>query len=89
MVAGAGLSPDSFVNPSLPLYLMLGPVWLQDRAARSGLLPGHAADPLLLGRCLSALAGAAAVLCSALPRGEPTPASARSPRSSSPSCRAS
>lgn len=62
MVAGAGLSPDSFVNPSLPLYVMLGPVWLQDRAARAGLLRGAAADPLLLGRCLSALAGAAAVL---------------------------
>jgi hypothetical protein len=62
MVAGAGLSPDSFVNPSLPLYVMLVPVWLQDRAARAGLLPGHAADPLLLGRGLSTLAGAAAVL---------------------------
>jgi hypothetical protein len=62
MVAGAGLSPDSYVNPSLPLYVMLGPVWLQDRAARAGLLPGVAADPLLLGRGLSALAGAVAVL---------------------------
>lgn len=62
MVEGAGLSPDSFVNPSLPLYVMLGPVWLQDRAARAGLLRGAAADPLLLGRSLSALAGAAAVL---------------------------
>ena len=48
MVGGAGLSPDSFVNPSLPLYVMLGPVWLQDRAAR-WVAAGHAAI-----RCCSA-----------------------------------
>lgn len=61
MAEGAGLSPDSWVNPSLPLYVMLGPVWLQDKAARSGLLAGPASDPLWLGRLLSAAAGAAAV----------------------------
>jgi hypothetical protein len=62
MAEGAGLAPDSFVNPSLPLYVMLAPVWVQDRAARAGLLPGHASDPLWLGRLLSAAAGAGAVL---------------------------
>jgi hypothetical protein len=62
MAEGGGVSPDSFVNPSLPLYVMLGPVWLQERAARAGLLRGHATDPLLLGRLLSALVGAGAVL---------------------------
>jgi hypothetical protein len=62
MAEGAELAPDSFVNPSLPLYVMLGPVWLQDKAARAGLLPGPAGDPLLAGRLLSAAAGAAAVL---------------------------
>jgi hypothetical protein len=62
MAEGHGLAPDSFVNPSLPLYVMFGPVWLQERAARAGLLRGHAADPLWLARSLSALAGAAAVL---------------------------
>jgi hypothetical protein len=62
MAEGAGLSPDSWVNPSLPLYVMLGPVWLQDKAAGAGLLAGPASDPLWLGRLLSAAAGAAAVL---------------------------
>jgi hypothetical protein len=62
MAEGAGLAPDSFVNPSLPLYVMLGPVWLQDQAARAGWLSGRASDPLLLGRLMSAAAGAAAVL---------------------------
>jgi hypothetical protein len=62
MAEGASLAPDSFVNPSLPLYVMLAPVWLQERAARAGLLPGHTSDPLWLGRLLSAAAGAGAVL---------------------------
>lgn len=61
MARSARLRPDSFVNPSLPLYLMMPPIALQDRLARAGVLSGRAADPLLLGRVLSALAGAAAV----------------------------
>ena len=56
------LAPDSFINPSLPLYAMLPAVGLQDRLAQAGLLHGLAADPLVVGRALSALAGAAAVL---------------------------
>lgn len=62
MADGGSLSPDSFVNPSLPLYVMLGPVWLQDVAGRVGRLSGPASDPLFVGRLLSATAGAAAVL---------------------------
>ena len=61
MARSGRVRPDSFINPSLPLYVMVPPIWLQDRLARAGLLAGHAADPLLLGRALSALAGAAAV----------------------------
>jgi hypothetical protein len=61
MARSARLRPDSFVNPSLPLYVMVPPIALQDRLARAGLITGRAADPLLLGRALSALAGAAAV----------------------------
>jgi hypothetical protein len=56
------LAPDSFINPSLPLYAMLPAIGLQDLLARAGWLSGTAADPLLVGRTLSALAGAAAVL---------------------------
>ena len=55
------LAPDSFINPSLPLYAMLPAVGLQDRLAQAGLLHGLAADPLVVGRALSALAGAGAV----------------------------
>jgi hypothetical protein len=62
MAATGSLSPDSYVNPSLPLYVMAGPIAVQDALARAGALGGHLADPLLLGRALSALAGAAAVL---------------------------
>ncbi len=62
MADGGGLAPDSFVNPSLPLYVMLGPVWLQHVGADAGRLSGPASDPLLVGRLLSAAAGAAAVL---------------------------
>jgi len=61
MARSGRLRPDSFINPSLPLYVMVPPIWLQDRMARGGLLGGRAADPLLVGRALSAMAGAAAV----------------------------
>jgi hypothetical protein len=56
------LAPDSFINPSLPLYATLPVVGLQGRLSDAGLLRGLAADPLLVGRALSALAGAVAVL---------------------------
>src|SRR6185503_728402 len=62
MIAAGDLAPDSFVNPSLPLYLMLPPLWLQQRLAGAGLLSGRAGDPLLLARALAALAGAGAVV---------------------------
>ena len=55
------LRPDSFVNPSLPLYLMAPALWAQARLAQAGVVRGRAADALLVGRALSALAGAAAV----------------------------
>jgi hypothetical protein len=55
------LAPDSFINPSLPLYAMLPAVWLQQRLAPTH-GDGLAADPLIVGRILSALAGAGAVL---------------------------
>ena len=61
MARGEGLAPDSFINPSLPLYAMLPPLWIQDGLRRAGALTGTAADPLLLGRMLSAFAGAGAV----------------------------
>jgi hypothetical protein len=56
------LRPDSFINPSLPLYVMAPALWLQGRLAQAGLLRGRAADTLIAGRALAALAGAAAVL---------------------------
>jgi hypothetical protein len=62
MARGLGLQPDSFVNPSLPLYLELPFVWAQQQASDRGLLAGPWADPLFLCRLLSALAGAGAVL---------------------------
>jgi hypothetical protein len=62
MVRAGRLEPDSYINPSLPLYLQWPLVWAQDRLSAAGALRGRAADPLLLGRVLSALAGAAAVL---------------------------
>jgi hypothetical protein len=61
MARSGRLRPESFINPSFPLYLMVPPIWVQDRLARAGLLSGRAADPLLLGRAVSALVGAAAV----------------------------
>jgi hypothetical protein len=62
MARELNLRPESFVNPSLPLYLQLPFVRLQQEVADRGLAAGWAADPLLLCRILSALAGAGAVL---------------------------
>jgi hypothetical protein len=61
MALAPRLRPDSFINPSLPLYVMAPALWLQARLAQAGVLRGRAADALLVGRALSALAGAAAV----------------------------
>jgi hypothetical protein len=61
MARAGTLDPESFINPSLPLALTWPVVWAQGRAAEAGLLGGRSADPLLAGRALSALAGAAAV----------------------------
>src|SRR5437867_9995903 len=61
MALTSRLHPDSFINPSLPLYLMAPALWLQALLARAGLLRGRAADALLVGRALSALAGGGAV----------------------------
>jgi hypothetical protein len=66
MVRDGSAEPESFINPSLPLYATAPFVWIQDRAARAGLLTGTAADPLLVARGLSALAGAVAVFLLAL-----------------------
>jgi hypothetical protein len=61
MARAGSLAPDSFINPSLPLYVQWPVLWIQARAADAGWLQGAAADPLLVGRVLSALAGALAV----------------------------
>src|SRR5881396_3265190 len=61
MALAPRLRPDSFINPSLPLYAMAPALGLQARLGQAGLLRGRAADALLLGRALAALAGAAAV----------------------------
>ncbi|HET6896706.1 MAG TPA: glycosyltransferase family 39 protein, partial [Vicinamibacteria bacterium] len=58
MARAGTLEPDSFINPSLPLYVEWPLLWIQSRVAGEG---GRAADPLLVGRVLSALAGAGAV----------------------------
>jgi hypothetical protein len=63
------LAPESFINPSLPLYVQWPVMWAQARAAEAGLLRGRAADPLWVGRILSALAGAAAVALTGLAAG--------------------
>ncbi len=39
MAAGQGLDPGSFINPSLPLYVMAPVILPQDRAARAGTAP--------------------------------------------------
>jgi hypothetical protein len=62
MVREGRLVPDSFVNPTLPLFLLAPFLRLQEGAAAAGFLSGPLADPYLLGRALSALAGAGAVL---------------------------
>ncbi|HUG54502.1 MAG TPA: glycosyltransferase family 39 protein, partial [Vicinamibacteria bacterium] len=63
------LDPDSFINPSLPLYVQWPVLWAQARAAEAGLVSGRAADPLLAGRVMSAAAGAAAALVVGLAAG--------------------
>jgi hypothetical protein len=54
------LLPDSYINPSLPLALEAPVIAVQQ--ALVGSLPEPWSDPLLAGRILSALAGAAGVL---------------------------
>jgi hypothetical protein len=73
MARGSGLRPESFVNPSLPLYLQLPFVRLQEEAADRGLATGPGADPLLLCRLLSAVAGACAVLLLGILSGQTSP----------------
>ena len=64
MVREGDFAPDSFINPTLSVYAMVPAIWAQDLAAGVGLLRGRAADPLMAGRILAALAGAVAVyLC--------------------------
>ncbi len=60
MVRERRLLPDSYINPSLPLAIEAPVIALQQGLA--GSLPEPWSDPLLAGRVLSALAGAAAVL---------------------------
>jgi MFS family permease len=60
MVREHRLLPDSYINPSLPLAIEAPVVALQQ--GLMGTLPEPWSDPLLAGRILSALAGAAAVL---------------------------
>jgi len=77
MVAEGTIVPRSFINPSLPLYMMMPVVAAQQRLAAWGLLPASFSDPLLAGRVLAALAAAGAVLVIGLwaaPR--PTPLAA-------------
>ena len=77
MVAEGTIVPRSFINPSLPLYVMMPVVAAQQRLAAWGLLPAWFSDPLLAGRVLAALAAAGAVFVICLwaaPR--PTPLAA-------------
>jgi hypothetical protein len=67
MARAGTLEPDSFINPSLPLYVQWPLAWVQWRLA--GEEAGRAGDPLLLGRILSALAGAGAVFVIGLAAG--------------------
>jgi hypothetical protein len=62
MMSEGRLLPGSYVNPSLPLTVMAPVLALQQRLAAGGGVPDPFGDPLLAGRLLSALAGAAAVL---------------------------
>ena len=86
--ARARCAPDSFINPSLPLYLDAGPSsWVQARGrARRACWPAAPPIPCSLGRVLSALAGAAAVfvlgLAAARAAPRPRPAGRGAPRRS-------
>jgi MFS family permease len=60
MVRERRLLPDSYINPSLPLAIDAPVIALQQ--VLLGSAPEPWSDPLLAGRVLSALAGAAAVL---------------------------
>jgi hypothetical protein len=62
MMSEGRLLPGSYVNPSLPLTVMLPVVAVQQRLAGGGGVPDPFGDPLLAGRLLSAFAGAIAVL---------------------------
>src|SRR2546428_11894489 len=55
------LRPDSFINPSLPLYLMAPALWLQARLAHAGSLRRRPGGAPPVGRALSAPAGGAPV----------------------------
>ncbi len=74
MLREGRLRPDSYVNPTLSLYLTLPAVALQQLTATG--LPDPWSDPLLVARALSAIAAAAGVLLLALAaaRWRPTPA---------------
>lgn len=54
--------PESYINPSLPLYAAVPVVLAQQTLRAARLLPEAWADPLLASRALSALAGALGVL---------------------------
>jgi hypothetical protein len=66
MARAGTLEPDSFINPSLPLYVEWPFLWIQARATEGD---ARAGDPLLLGRILCALAGASAVFVIGLAAG--------------------
>ena len=66
MAREGSLAPDSFINPSLPVYVMVPLIWGQQRAADAGVLAGRGVDPALAGRLLSAIAGAGAVFLAGL-----------------------
>ena len=66
MVRERTLDPGSFINPSLSVYAMVPTIAVQQALAGAGLLDGRAADPLLAGRIVSALAAACAVFVTGL-----------------------
>lgn len=66
MVRDRTLAPDSFINPTLSVYVMAPVIWAQQQAAGIGILAGRAADPVLAGRVLAALAGGMAVFVTGL-----------------------
>jgi hypothetical protein len=69
MARDGTLAPESFINPSLPLYVEWPALWAQARAADAGRLGERAGDPLVVGRALSAFAGALAVFVVGLAAG--------------------